>query len=161
MEGCSLLSFSFCSMEPIDGQAYTGNVPLTADNPSIIRQVNTAFPNEVPATLLSLVVPTRLQLPSWLMSVMETPSLFHGRVLILASIFFLWTYLFAFKVLIVVYFKWPHNTGPMLTYLADRLLVITSAKWFKIDQIGRTSFGSAWAQADLSTFSQYDLSLLL
>ena len=75
-------------MEPIDGQAYTGNVPLTADNPSIIRQVNTAFPNEVPATLLSLVVPTRLQLPSWLMSVMETPSLFHGRVLILASIFF-------------------------------------------------------------------------
>lgn len=29
----------------INGKAYTGNVPAGADNPSVIRQISTPFPN--------------------------------------------------------------------------------------------------------------------
>ncbi|TFK32188.1 glycosyl hydrolase family 61-domain-containing protein [Crucibulum laeve] len=53
--------------------------------------------------------------------------------------------------------NWLHNTGPMLTYLANCGDVTcdkfnTSAKWFKIDQVGRKSEGSSdWVQADLMT----------
>jgi hypothetical protein len=36
----------FLSRVTIDGQAYTGNAPLAVDNPSIIRQVVSAFPNK-------------------------------------------------------------------------------------------------------------------
>ena len=36
----------FLSGVTIDGQVYTGNAPLAADNPSIIRQVASAFPNK-------------------------------------------------------------------------------------------------------------------
>jgi hypothetical protein len=36
----------FLSVVTIDGQAYTGNVPLAADNSSIIRQVVTPYPNK-------------------------------------------------------------------------------------------------------------------
>ena len=65
---------------------------------------------------------------------------------------------FSFCVLIVVYSKWPHNTGPMLTYMANcgptpcNKFDISGAKWFKISQDGRV--GSTWAQAGLSTFSK-------
>jgi len=49
---------------------------------------------------------------------------------------------------------WPHNTGPMLTYMAscgDQTcdeFDSTQAKWFKINQVGRKSDGT-WFQADL------------
>jgi hypothetical protein len=36
----------FLSAVTINGQAYSGNVPLAADNPSIIRQVVSPFPNK-------------------------------------------------------------------------------------------------------------------
>ena len=29
----------------INGQAYTGNIPAGTDSPSVIRQINTTFPN--------------------------------------------------------------------------------------------------------------------
>ncbi|KAF9501049.1 hypothetical protein BDN71DRAFT_1439291 [Pleurotus eryngii] len=52
--------------------------------------------------------------------------------------------------------KWPHNTGPMLTYMADcgqggcEKFDATKAKWFKIQQIGRKTGGNKeWAQQDL------------
>ncbi|KAL0959162.1 hypothetical protein HGRIS_014447 [Hohenbuehelia grisea] len=52
--------------------------------------------------------------------------------------------------------NWPHNTGPMLTYMAscgsvscDKFNAI-NAKWFKIQQVGRKTDGSGqWAQQDL------------
>ncbi|TFK32291.1 glycosyl hydrolase family 61-domain-containing protein [Crucibulum laeve] len=62
--------------------------------------------------------------------------------------------------------NWPHNTGPMLTYLANCGDVTcdkfdtSNAKWFKIDQVGRKSQGSAdWVQADLMTGSPATVSL--
>lgn len=51
--------------------------------------------------------------------------------------------------------NWPHNTGPMLTYMAScgnqpcNQFDNTNAKWFKIQQVGRKGKGQEWAQADL------------
>ena len=52
--------------------------------------------------------------------------------------------------------QWPHNTGPLMTYMAacdtstcDKFNGST-AKWFKIDQIGKKSDGSTWYQQDIS-----------
>ncbi|KAF5346521.1 hypothetical protein D9756_010036 [Leucocoprinus leucothites] len=59
---------------------------------------------------------------------------------------------------------WPHNTGPMLTYMAscgDQTcdnFDSTQAKWFKIQQVGETSSG-AWAQADLMKGKTADITL--
>lgn len=51
--------------------------------------------------------------------------------------------------------NWPHNTGPMLTYLAScgdqdcSEFDSTKAKWFKIQQVGLKADGKTWEQADL------------
>jgi len=50
--------------------------------------------------------------------------------------------------------KWPHNTGPILTYMAScgnqtcDQFDTTKAKWFKIKQDGRKDDGN-WVQQDL------------
>ena len=50
--------------------------------------------------------------------------------------------------------QWPHNTGPIMTYMAacegttcDKFNS-SGAKWFKIDEAGQR--GSGWVQADIS-----------
>ncbi|KAF6750394.1 glycoside hydrolase family 61 protein [Ephemerocybe angulata] len=51
--------------------------------------------------------------------------------------------------------RWPHNTGPMLTYLAScgdtacNEFDSTKARWFKIDQQAKKPDGGDWYQADL------------
>ncbi|KAL0579079.1 hypothetical protein V5O48_002921 [Marasmius crinis-equi] len=61
--------------------------------------------------------------------------------------------------------NWPHNTGPMLTYMAScgdkpcNQFDSTSAKWFKIQQVGRKGKGQDWAQADLMQGAAADLKL--
>lgn len=53
--------------------------------------------------------------------------------------------------------KWPHNTGPMLTYMANCGSVTcdkfnqADAQWFKIDQVGRKPNSAEWVQNDLMT----------
>ncbi|KAI0755681.1 glycosyl hydrolase family 61-domain-containing protein [Fomes fomentarius] len=61
--------------------------------------------------------------------------------------------------------NWPHNTGPMLTYMAacqgttcDKFDA-SDAKWFKIDQAGQKSDGSGWVQADLMSGGTYSVTL--
>ncbi|EIN03477.1 hypothetical protein PUNSTDRAFT_94036 [Punctularia strigosozonata HHB-11173 SS5] len=51
--------------------------------------------------------------------------------------------------------NWPHNTGPMLTYMAscgnttcDRF-DSANASWFKIDEVGKKPDNHTWFQADL------------
>jgi len=52
---------------------------------------------------------------------------------------------------------WPHNTGPLLSYMAScgsttcDKFDMTKAKWFKIEQTGQKPDGSTWYQADLMT----------
>ncbi|KAH6904627.1 glycosyl hydrolase family 61-domain-containing protein [Coprinopsis sp. MPI-PUGE-AT-0042] len=51
--------------------------------------------------------------------------------------------------------NWPHNTGPMLTYLADcgdapcSEFDSTTARWFKIHQVGLKPDSGEWFQQDL------------
>ncbi|PPQ81363.1 hypothetical protein CVT24_001141 [Panaeolus cyanescens] len=52
--------------------------------------------------------------------------------------------------------NWPHNTGPMITYMAscgdqdcNSISNPADLKWFKIDQVGRKPNSADWAQADL------------
>ncbi|KAL0959212.1 hypothetical protein HGRIS_014491 [Hohenbuehelia grisea] len=60
--------------------------------------------------------------------------------------------------------NWPHNTGPMLTYMAscgdvtcDKFDAI-NAKWFKVQQVGRKDNGK-WAQEDLMSGQKAELTL--
>ncbi|KAJ4474473.1 glycoside hydrolase family 61 protein, partial [Lentinula aciculospora] len=53
---------------------------------------------------------------------------------------------------IILNFPWPHNTGPMLTYMTScgssscTTYNSSSSKWFKIEQVARISSGGPWAQ---------------
>ncbi|KAJ3712960.1 glycosyl hydrolase family 61-domain-containing protein [Lentinula raphanica] len=48
--------------------------------------------------------------------------------------------------------NWPHNTGPMLTYMTScgssscTTYNSSTSKWFKIQQVARISSGGPWAQ---------------
>lgn len=60
--------------------------------------------------------------------------------------------------MLIVIAQWPHNTGPVVTYMAEctgttdcTTFDPTNAQWFKIDQIGEESAGK-WYQAVFSAF---------
>jgi len=62
--------------------------------------------------------------------------------------------------------KWPHNTGPLMTYMAscgntpcDQYDPDDTTEWFKIDQIGKESDGSTWFQADIMQGESYTITL--
>jgi hypothetical protein len=50
---------------------------------------------------------------------------------------------------------WPHNTGPMITYLANcgdtpcNQFDTSNARWFKIHQVGKKANSNNWVQGDL------------
>ncbi|CAL1702642.1 unnamed protein product [Somion occarium] len=52
---------------------------------------------------------------------------------------------------------WPHNTGPMITYMAECTGTTcdkfdsTQAKWFKIHEVGKKTDGKTWVQADIQS----------
>ena len=54
--------------------------------------------------------------------------------------------------------QWPHNTGPIINYMAScgsndcSSFDPSNAQWFKIDEAGKKSDGSGWVQAELSTY---------
>ncbi|KAA1476334.1 hypothetical protein DENSPDRAFT_853605 [Dentipellis sp. KUC8613] len=119
----------------IDGKAYAGNVPNGATNPSPIRQIDDIGP----------------------VKGADNPFMNCGQAAQLASqvapanpgsvVQFLWkdgddT-------------NWPHNIGPLMTYMAPCTGTTcdkfngTSAKWFKIDEIGKKPDGSTWYQQDV------------
>ena len=54
--------------------------------------------------------------------------------------------------------QWPHNTGPLMTYMAscgdttcDKFDSL-DAQWFKIDEAGKKSDGTTWIQQDISEY---------
>ncbi|CDO73875.1 hypothetical protein BN946_scf185016.g32 [Trametes cinnabarina] len=61
--------------------------------------------------------------------------------------------------------NWPHNTGPMLTYMAScegttcDQFDASGAKWFKIDEAGKKSDGSTWVQQDIMNGGTYTMTL--
>jgi len=141
----------------IDGQSYTGNFPNANPTNSPIRQVADIRPVKgasnpdlncgLSAQLAAMVVPAN---PG---SVLEfywgdpgnenVSRVSPNRIRIL------------FAHLAIP--QWPHNTGPMMMYMApcdtstcDKFNG-SSAKWFKIDQIGRKPDG-VWYQQDVSAY---------
>ncbi|TBU45368.1 glycosyl hydrolase family 61-domain-containing protein [Dichomitus squalens] len=61
--------------------------------------------------------------------------------------------------------NWPHNTGPLMTYMAvcdgttcDKFDA-SNARWFKIDEAGQKSDSSGWVQADIMNGQSYSITL--
>jgi len=118
----------------IDGKAFIGNVPNANPKPSIIRQINDVSP----------------------VKGADNPNINCGQHAQNAAL------VADANPGSVVTFdwkggdlsNWPHNTGPMLTYMAScgsttcDQFDSRTAKWFKIEETGRKSDGN-WAQADL------------
>ncbi|KAK7443261.1 hypothetical protein VKT23_015857 [Stygiomarasmius scandens] len=133
----SVAAHGWVSQISIAGKVYTGNQPGGTTNPSVIRQI-------------SDIGPVQGQ---------NNPDLFCGLGSKVASdvadanpgdtIGVKWVGGSTGQG------NWPHNVGPMFTYLAScgdtpcNEYTSTDAKWFKIEQIARTSDGT-WAQAALT-----------
>ncbi|KAF8965495.1 glycosyl hydrolase family 61-domain-containing protein [Flammula alnicola] len=122
----------------INGKAFTGNIPAGSTSPSIIRQISTPDPNKG-ADNVALTCGPNATAASLVANANPGDSLtFSWKGEDLSN--------------------WPHNTGPMLTYMAScgsttcDKFDASNAKWFKIQQDGKKSGdNSVWAQADLMT----------
>lgn len=153
----------YLSLFTINGQPYNGNVPAGTTSPSAIRQINTTFPNygasnpnincgpgSTPAALVATANPGDALTFQW-------RDVGDSNV----RLYFICIYLsFLFHCVHDNDFKWPHNTGPIMTYLADCGSTTsdkcdsTNLKWFKIDQQGKQSNDSSlWVQETVSKLS--------
>ncbi|EMD41283.1 glycoside hydrolase family 61 protein [Gelatoporia subvermispora B] len=60
---------------------------------------------------------------------------------------------------------WPHNVGPLMTYMAScgstdcSNFNASGAKWFKVAQSGQKPGGSTWYQADIMQGDSYSVTL--
>ncbi|KAH9966982.1 glycosyl hydrolase family 61-domain-containing protein [Russula compacta] len=129
----------------IDGTTYTGNAPNAKPSDSPIRQVSDISPVKG-ASNPSMNCGLNAQLAS--MVVPANPG---------SSMEFYWGNPSGSN--------WPHNTGPLMTYMAacdtstcDKFNGST-AKWFKIDQIGKKPDGNTWYQQDVMNGSPVSLTL--
>ncbi|KAI0353258.1 hypothetical protein OH77DRAFT_1484071 [Trametes cingulata] len=130
----------------IDGKAYAGNVPNNYQGPSPIRLVSDIGPVKgasnpdlncgLNAQLAELVVPAN-------------PG---------SAVEFQWSG--------GDHQKWPHNTGPLMTYLASCGSTTcdkfngSDAQWFKIDQAGKKpNDDSQWVQQDIMNGDSYTVTL--
>ncbi|PCH34798.1 hypothetical protein WOLCODRAFT_78764 [Wolfiporia cocos MD-104 SS10] len=62
--------------------------------------------------------------------------------------------------------NWEHEVGPVLTYMAscDNATSCTTfdastARWFKIDQVGKKSDGEGWVQQDISEGQNFNVTI--
>ena len=144
----------------VDGTPYTGQEP-TEDgqptDPSVVRRISTIDPVKGAnnsflncgqnGTVASLVAPTNAG--SALTFQWEAGG---GEGVSLLQFTFACSY-------VKLKFQWPHNTGPLMFYLANcgdtacDQFDSTTAKWFKIAQIGLESDEVTWYQQNLSVFS--------
>ncbi|KAI9452113.1 glycosyl hydrolase family 61-domain-containing protein [Lactarius psammicola] len=140
----SVAAHGFVTQVTIDGKAYSGNVPNAKPTDSPIRQIADIGPvkgaNNPDLTCgLSAQLATQVA-PANPGSVLEFFWGNPGQE------------------------NWPHNTGPFMTYMAacdsttcDKFNG-SSAKWFKIDQIGRKPNGD-WYQQDVMNGSPVSVTL--
>jgi Auxiliary Activity family 9 (formerly GH61) len=159
----SATAHGFLTRVVIDGTTYTGNAPTDATTQTIdspIRQIGDIGPVKgasnpylncgLAAQLATMVVPANPgsvvefywgdnnnENVTCFLSLPPTPFANYGRV---------------------VGLQWPHNTGSIMTYMAacdtstcDKFNGST-AKWFKIDQLGQKSDGSTWYLQDVSAY---------
>lgn len=140
----SVFAHGFLGQVAIDGKWYAGNVPNNYKGPSPIRLVNDIGPVKgssnddlmcgLSAQKAAMVVPAN-------------PG---------SKVTFQWSGGGGQK--------WPHNTGPLMTYMAScgstscGQFDPSGAQWFKIDEVGRKSDGN-WYQMDISKGASFDVSL--
>jgi hypothetical protein len=119
----------------INGQLYMGNIPNGSPNASIVRQIDDVSPVKG-ANNSFLNCGQSAQLASQVASANPGDVLtFDWRGGDLSH--------------------WPHNTGPLMNYLAScgdttcDKFDSQNAQWFKISQVGRESNGSDWVQQEI------------
>ncbi|PIL29992.1 hypothetical protein GSI_07903 [Ganoderma sinense ZZ0214-1] len=134
----------FVSQVVIDGQTYEGNVPNEYKGPSPIRLISDISPVKgasnkdlfcgLNAALAEMIVPAN-------------PG---------SNVTFQWSG--------GAGQKWPHNTGPLMTYMAscgstscDKFDSL-DAEWFKIDEAGKKD-ADTWIQQDIVNGDSYSLTL--
>jgi len=150
------LAHGYVTKLTIAGKPYLGNPPAESHrtSPSVIRQISNIVPilgannpdivcgpGSTPAALVADAMPGDKVTFTWSGAQGAPVSVsFHP-----AS--FAW---------LMYIFQWPHNSGPVLTYMAscgstscDKFNA-NNAKWFKIAQVGKKADGT-WFQADVST----------
>jgi len=121
----------FVHQVTIDGKAFIGNVPSGDTKPSIIRQIREVDPVKGANNAAVNCGPD------------AKPASLNANANPGSTITFDWRG--------GDLSKWPHNTGPMLTYMAScgdntcDQFDSTQAKWFKIQEIARDSNGE-WNQ---------------
>lgn len=133
----SVLAHGFVDIVTINSKTYQGNVPNANPNPSITRQIDDVSPVKGASN--------------------PDINCGHGagKANLVAQAMPGDTITFSWKGGDLS--NWPHNTGPMLTYMAScgsttcDQFDSTQAQWFKIQQVGRKPNSSLWAQSDLMT----------
>lgn len=126
----------FLSAMTIDGKNFKGNVPNGATNPSGLRQV-------------ADIVPIKgANNPDVNCGIKAQPASLSLDAMPGSQLTFDWRGGDGSK--------WPHNIGPMFTYMAScgsttcDKFDAEKAKWFKIQEVGRKTDGSGqWFQQDL------------
>ncbi|KAG6876166.1 hypothetical protein C0993_005197 [Termitomyces sp. T159_Od127] len=132
----SALAHGLVTQITVDGKVYKGNVP-NGKEPSIIRLVDTTSPVKGASNSDMNCGAGSPQ-----------PAADIGNAMPGSKLGFFWGSGFGGN--------WPHNTGPIMTYMAScgsttcDKFDSTQAKWFKIDQQGQKDGGSGWFQADVA-----------
>lgn len=136
----SALAHGFVSKITIDGKAYKGTLPTSnaaseaKKKPSIVRLITDMSPVHGANN------------PSVNCGPGAGPAMNVAEALPGSTVSFEWS---------AGNQNWPHNTGPMLTYMAScgsstcDKFDSTKAKWFKIDEVGRKPNSNDWVQGDL------------
>jgi len=140
----SVEAHGFVTKFTVDGKSYKGNTPDGKGNPSPIRLINTIDPVKG-ASNKNMMCGQSAQ-PASLVADVNPGS----------KISFAWGDPDGSN--------WPHNTGPIMTYMAScgstscDKFDASNAKWFKIDQTGRKSNGD-WVQQDFMDGKEYSTSV--
>jgi len=135
----SVNAHGFITTLTVDGKSYKGNVPAGKSSASPIRQISSINPVKG-ATNKNLLCGQSSKLAT------EMADAKPG-----SKLTFAWGDPDGSN--------WPHNTGPLMTYMAacegtcDKFDA-TTAKWFKIDETGRSSNGD-WVQQDIMNGKTY------
>ncbi|KAH8091368.1 glycosyl hydrolase family 61-domain-containing protein [Cristinia sonorae] len=139
----AVYAHGFLGQVAIDGKWYAGNVPNNYKGPSPIRLVNDIGPVKG-SNNKDLICGLSAQNAE--MVVPANPG---------STVTFQWSGGGGQK--------WPHNTGPLMTYMAScgstscDKFDPTGAQWFKIDQAGRKN--GQWVQLDIMQGAAYDVVL--
>lgn len=123
----------FVSQVTIDGKAYKGLSPYVGGGKSVIRQISGVEP--VKGTWN----------PDLACGLKSKPASESAKASPGSTVSFKWSG--------GGNSNWPHEYGPLITYMADcngpcEQFNAANAKWFKIHQVGKTN-GNNWAQKDL------------